>query len=283
VGTSVPEEARLSVTALRALPAAAVQLPRDLVVKIGIKRSPHLEAVVLGIQARKHRLVDTADTGCDAYLCWGWPQAREVQEQEMAPWCKAPLICVDAHPFALKTNATSGSRIMSINGWGAKADYAKVRDVEWTDPPVSPHYDPDGPVLVLGQVGTEQKSRRGEIDVWVTDGYEQWVEKELQKPNRKFREHPRSWMHRIGRDGVHQPTLEEDLKGCSGVIGWNSTAMVHAQLLGYPVIEAVEEHAYVRRFSLKDLAELECTLPDLRSGIAWKAIERYIHEHRKSS
>lgn len=239
--------------------------------KIGVRRSPHLEYLLEGMKRHGVTLTDEGDTGCDAWLCWGWPTARDIT-RKWPEWQRNKIILVvDAHPFALAPGARTGSRIIQINNWGALADYPPAKP-EFTVPEPKDRSNPNGPVLVLGQVGTEQKSTTKEIDTWVTDGYEQWAPPLIAQPNTRFRPHPREWVHT--HPGQRQPTLEEDLDGCSSAVSWNSTAAVHAQLLGYPATSA-EAHGWAH-MSLRELAGQERTIPELRSGDTWNDVKEYI-------
>lgn len=235
---------------------------------IGISKSPHLEALVQGILANGDVLTDIGNTGCDVNVCWGWPTAQWVSTQ-LPKWANIPIICVDCHPFALRKGDTSGARILQLNNWGALAQYPDVREEVERKPPKS---NPDGPVLVLGQVYTAEQKKHGFIDVWHTGGYEDWVKEELAKPNRKFRKHPRIWA--VENSGEVQPSLTDDLKGCSRVVSWNSTAAVHAILEGYEA-SSVEQHGWAR-MDVNHLAALRAYPAALRSGEYWHSYREWL-------
>jgi hypothetical protein len=207
--------------------------------RIGIRKSPHLETLAQSILTHGDELVDVGNTGADAYLAWGWPQMQTVT-RSLPKWVKAPLIIVDCHPFALEAGDRSGSRIFQLNNWGALAQYPAPKSLNTRRLVAKSRSDEGGPVLVLGQVRSTEQIRQGFVDVWHTPGCDAWLKSELEKPNRKLREHPREWVRLY--DGQRQPMLAEDLEGCSRVVGWNSTALVHARRLGYPV-EGVDPHA----------------------------------------
>jgi hypothetical protein len=122
---------------------------------------------------------------------------------------------------------------------------------------------------VLGHVSSTEQQRQGLIDVWHTKGGDAWLVGELEKPGRKFRPHPRMWPPTTAE---RQPTLAEDLKGCSGAVGWNSTAVVHARLLGYPA-NTVEPHGW-GALDLGFLNWLQAMPADLRSGEYWRTVYR---------
>lgn len=235
--------------------------------KVGVRKSPHLADLLQGIEACGDNITGVDDTGCDVYLAWGWPQCQDVQKK-MAAWNPAPLVCLDAHPFALRAGAKSGTRIIQINNWGALADYPEPKPVEFTESPYT-WADPDGPVLVIGQVYTAEQAKLGLVDVWHTGGYENWVRQFDGKPGFRFRPHPRVWDRPEA-----QPTLSKDLAGVSTVLTWNSTCGVHARLMGYPA-KAEEAHGWAR-MDLDDLAGQERTAQELRSGEAWQSVREYV-------
>lgn len=235
--------------------------------KIGIRKSPHLDALVLGIEACGDILTSVYDMGCDVWLCWGWPQAEQVM-RDGAP--SARIICVDAHPFALMAGDRSGDRILQLGNWGALARYPSVPAEPMLRSPS--RSEPFGPTLVLGQVYTAEQRRLGLVDTWHTGGYEQWVRGELAKPNRKFRKHPRVWM--VENSGQVQPSLADDLRGCFSVASWNSTAGVHAQLLGYPAT-AAEPHGWAH-MELERLAAQRVSPAELRSGRYWGTYREWL-------
>lgn len=233
--------------------------------KIGVRKSPHIEALVAAIAASGDTLTSTYDTGADFYLCWGWPQAEQVERDSGRA---RAIICIDAHPFALAAGDGSGARIFQLGNWGFLAAYPPVRSAE-LEPVKLPRSKskPRGPVLVLGHVSSTEQQRGGLVDVWYTPGGDAWLAKELAKPGRKFRPHPRMW------DKPHaQPSLAADLKGCSSAVAWNSTAAVHARLLGYPA-ETIEAHGWAQ-FDLDFLASLRVSPADVRSGVYWRSIYR---------
>jgi hypothetical protein len=231
--------------------------------KVGLCRNHMLEPhIAAGIRAAGDELVDYADSGCDIYIAWGWPMAQEVERSIRVHRAKnmPPIVCVD------RGMIDPTRRIFAINGWGALAHYHAPRALPFED--VVCLADPEGPVLIIGQVPRAQK-RCGEVDQWDSPGYERWVAAELAKPNRKFREHPR--VYNLQGHKVRQATLAEDLDGCAGAIGWNSTALIHAAMLGYPV-ETVEAHGMLLRFSPRGIFGLEWTLTECAEGTAWNVI-----------
>jgi hypothetical protein len=238
--------------------------------KIGLRKSPHLELLVEGIAACGDTLVSVYDTGCDYWLCWGWPQAEQVM-RDGAP--AERIIAVDAHPFALMAGDRSGDRILQLGNWGALAKYPPVAQlgVKTRDRSVT-----GGPVLILGQVRSTEQLRGGLVDVWYTAGCDQWIRSELAHGNRCFREHPREWARLY--PGEAQKTLAEDLVGCSSARSWNSTAAVHAQLLGYPAT-AAEAHGWAH-IPLGELAALRVPPAALKSGVYWHTYRAWLAEKR---
>jgi hypothetical protein len=238
-------------------------------VKIGVRNNPHLELTLQSIKASgKDRIVSYYDTGADFWLCWGWPTAEQMA-RDLPASARERIIAVDAHPFALEFGVHTGERIFQLGNWGAMANYPEgLKHVA----PIKSRAIQHGPTLVLGQVRSTEQLRLGLIDTWYTPGCDQWIRSELAKPWRKFREHPREWVRL--HSGKEQPTLAEDLRGCAAVLGWNSTALVHARRLGYPVT-GVEEHAWCR---LPDerLEALRVTPEDLRSGAAWLKYREFL-------
>lgn len=236
--------------------------------RIGIRPSPHIEDLVASILRHGEVVTSFYDGGCDFYLCWGWPSALEIVKAN-GPACSARIICVDCHPFALRAGDGSGSRIFQLGNWGAMASYPA-----WNaSHPIPPNKSKaGGPVLVLGQVYTAEQARHGLVDVWHTGGYDDWVKTELLLLNRKFRKHPRIWA--IENDGERQPSLEDDLLGCSRVVSWNSTAAIHAQQLGYHAV-AVEPHGWAH-MSLSHLAGLVMSKADINSGEAWRRYREFL-------
>lgn len=237
--------------------------------KIGLRPSPHIEELAISLAKHGDTLTTFYDGSCDYYLCWGWPSAQEIVK------CVGPvsnrIICVDCHPFALRAGDRSGSRIFQLANWGSLAAYPLwARPV----PTVPTRGDIEGPVLVLGQVYTAEQARHGLVDVWHTGGYDQWVRSELALPHRKFRKHPRIWM--VENSGEVQPTLAEDLAECSRVVSWNSTAAIHARLMGYSA-SAVEPHGWAH-MSLTHLAGLVMGKDDIRSGEAWGKYREWLME-----
>jgi hypothetical protein len=242
--------------------------------KIGLRVSPHLEAVCQGIKACGENFTSTYDTGCDFWLCWGWPQAEQVVRDGGVP---ERIICVDAHPFALAHGDRTGARILQLGNWGYKAAYPIAREFKHVKVPKSKAVA-GGPVLVLGHVASTEQIRQGLVDVWYTPGGDAWLADELQQktPPRRFRPHPRMW----NRD-EQQPTLAQDLKGCSRAIAWNSTSAIHARLLGYPAT-TVEPHGWGSFGDLDYLGSLAVTPAALRSGEYWRTIYRpWLEEVRR--
>ncbi|HET7135186.1 MAG TPA: hypothetical protein VFJ25_04645 [Casimicrobiaceae bacterium] len=219
-----------------------------------------------GIAACGDVFTSTYDTGADWYLCWGWPQAEQVM-RDGAP--AERIICVDAHPYALMAGDRSGDRILQLGNWGALAAYPPG---EVSLPRPRDRSTPTGPVLVLGQVRSTEQLRGGLVDVWYTAGCDEWTRRELGKPHRRFREHPREYARLFA--GERQPTLAEDLHGCSGAISWNSTAAVHAQLLGFPAT-AAEAHGWAH-LSLERLEALRVSPAELRSGRYWDSYREWL-------
>lgn len=231
--------------------------------RVGLRNSPHLENVVAGMLKCGVNFTSTYDTGADWYLCWGWPQGEQVARDNGGRADR--IICVDAHPFALRAGDRSGDRILQLGNWGALAKYPPLEPA-----PVDVPRDrstPDGPVLVLGHVSSTEQQRQGLIDVWYTPGGDTWLNDELRQTNRKFRPHPRMW-----NAPVAQPSLEQDLKGCSAALAWNSTAVIHARMLGYPAM-TVENHGW-GRFTLEELAAQRVSQASLRGGAYWAEVYR---------
>jgi hypothetical protein len=234
--------------------------------KIGVRKSPHIETLVEAIVAAGDQVTTTYDTGCDFWLCWGWPQAEQVC-RDGAP--AARVICIDAHPFALRTGDRTGARIFQLGNWGFLADYPVPARGDLVEPVELPRLRAKrrGPLLVLGHVSSTEQQRGELVDVWYTPGGDAWLADELKKPGRKFRPHPRMWT-----EPRPQPTLEDDLAGCSGAVAWNSTSAVHARLLGYPA-ETIEAHGW-GQFDLDFLAWLRVSPADVRSSVYWRTIYR---------
>lgn len=231
--------------------------------KIGLRKSPHLETLVAGIARCGDTFTSEYDTGADFYLCWGWPQAEQVARDNGGR--SADIICIDAHPFALMHGDGSGARIFQLGNWGALAAYPPG-ELERVTAPKSRAVE-DGPILILGHVSSTEQKRQGLVDVWHTPGGDKWLEEERAKPGRKFRPHPRMW-----REGERQATLAEDLKGCSRALAWNSTSVIHARLLGYPA-DTIEPHGW-GRFTLERLAALRVLPAEVRSGEYWATTYR---------
>lgn len=235
--------------------------------KIGVRKSPHIETLVEAIRASGDVITSTYDTGADFYLCWGWPQA----EQVCRDGAKAErVICIDAHPFALAAGDRSGARIFQLGNWGYLAKYPPpnpLDEVMELKVPRARARRASGPLLVLGHVSSTEQLRGELVDVWYTPGGDAWIREELKQPNRKYRPHPRSW-----NEPRPQPSLLEDLAGCRGAVCWNSTAGVHAQLLGYPA-EGIEAHAWAR-FDLAHLASLRVSPAEVRTGVYWRDVYR---------
>lgn len=234
--------------------------------KIGVRKSPHIETLVAAIAASGDEITSTYDTGADFYLCWGWPQGEQVC-RDGGP--AERVICIDAHPFALRSDPGSwaGARIFQLGNWGFLAKYPPPPDELWPIPVPARRIKKRGPKLVLGHVSSTEQLRGGLVDVWYTPGGDAWLAKEVAKPNRKFRPHPRMW-----NEPRPQPSLLEDLKECSGAVAWNSTAVIHARLLGYPA-ETVEEHGW-GSFDLDRLGALAVSPADVRSGVYWRELYR---------
>ena len=233
--------------------------------KIGIRRSPHLDELARSIEAHGDYFVSTHDTGADFYLAWGWPQAEQVARDNGGRHSR--IICMDAHPFALKAGDSSGSRILQLGNWGALAKYptfAERFSTRVISPPLN-RATRHGPLLVLGQVYTAIQAAGGLVDTWHTHGYEALVRAELANPRRVFRKHPRVWA--VENPGAAQPPLESDLQGCSGALSWNSTAGVHSLMLGYPAW-AAESHGWAA-MPLGLLAAQELPPSAIRSGAVW--------------
>ena len=240
--------------------------------RIGIRKSPHLHEFAETILRSGDTFTSTYDTGADFYLAWGWPQAQQVALDNSGR--VGVIICVDAHPFALKAGDTSGDRIIQLGNWGALAAYPPgMASIE------TPVYRStlDGPVLVLGQVYTAEQQRLGLVDTWHTGGYEEWQKAEMAKPGRRYRKHPRIWARE--NEGELQPSLADDLEGCSEVVSWNSTAAIHARMLGYPAT-AYEAHGWAH-LSLSRLAALRTSPEALRSGQAWHDYRRWLLTHAR--
>jgi len=230
--------------------------------KIGIRKSPHIETLVAAIAESGDELTSVYDTGADFYLCWGWPQGEQVAKDNGGR--SADIICIDAHPFALAAGAMRGSRIFQLGNWGALAQYPTPAELLPVGLKVR-RIKKRGPVLVLGHVSSTEQIRGGLVDVWYTPGGDAWLDKERRKPNRKYRPHPRMWT-----EPRPQPSLEEDLEGCSAAVAWNSTAVVHARMLGYPA-SSVEAHGW-GFMDLELLAALEVMPADIRSGVYWRTV-----------
>lgn len=236
--------------------------------RIGLRKSPHLELLAQSIADFGDHFTSTNDTGADFYLAWGWPQAQDILK-ECGPQVSERIICVDAHPFALRAGDASGARIFQLGNWGALARYPWGEEV-WPEP--VDYFDPNGPVLVLGQVYTAEQRRLGLVDTWHTGGYEAWLKREMAQPGRVYRKHPRIWA--VENEGQKQRSLEDDLDGCSRVVSWNSSAGVHARMLGYPAT-AAEAHGWAH-MSLERLAYLRQYPTEIRSGEAWAHYRRWL-------
>lgn len=233
--------------------------------KIGVRKSPHIEALVDAIRAEGDEITSTYDTGADFYLCWGWPQAEQVCRDGARA---EQVICIDAHPFALAAGDGSGARIFQLGNWGYLARYPDSgKPLQTLYVPKARARRSTGPLLVLGHVSSTEQLRGELVDVWYTPGGDAWLREELKKPGRKFRPHPRMW-----NEPTPQPSLQSDLVGCRGAVCWNSTAGVHAQLLGYPA-EGIEDHAWTR-FDLDHLLSLRVSPADVRSGFYWRTVYR---------
>ena len=256
--------------------------PPQAQVKIAFNRNgaPHMPDLIAGIQACGDELdfdglwntgipiIVTSEPGCAAW-CW----------QNRPKWSKTIVVCVDVHPFPMlhaHNPAYPYTTIFQISRapdevWGAKAEYAP-RERDWEAPPLSSDYDPNGPKLILGQVRSDDKTSRGLIDSWDSPGADRWADEARKQPNTKFREHPAEF--RRNHPGEHRVSLEEDLRGCSGVLSWNSTAVIHARMLGYP-----GESAHPQGWGNMDitaLAQQEVTPEELRSGEAWQRVRTWL-------
>lgn len=234
---------------------------------IGLRKSPHLDELCNSILKHGDRFTSTNNEGADFFLAWGWPQAEQVARENGGQHHK--IICVDAHPFALQKGDTSGSRIFQLGNWGALAEYP---DWRVRLPPIPLRARENGPVLVLGQVYTALQSAHGLVDVWHTGGYEQWLRSELDKPDRIYRKHPRVW--EVENPGEIQPSLAADLERCSMARSWNSTAAVHALLMGYPAT-AAEAHGWAH-LPLDRLAGQAWTPLQIRLGEAWAMYREWL-------
>ena len=158
--------------------------------KIGVRKSPHIEELVAAIAASGDQIASTYDTGCDFWLCWGWPQAEQVCRDNGG--VSSRVICIDAHPFALAPGARTGERIFQLGNWGFCAKYPPIEDLPAVELPRR-RLTPSGPVLVLGHVSSTEQLRGELVDVWYTPGGDAWIAEELAHANRKFRPHPRMW------------------------------------------------------------------------------------------
>lgn len=221
----------------------------------------------MGILASGDTFTSTNDTGADFYLAWGWPQCQDVARENGGR--DADIICLDAHPFALRAGDRSGDRILQLGNWGRLARYPTMRLPPGSWPAQPNRSNPDGPVLVLGHVSSTEQLRQGLVDVWYTPGGDAWLKRELELPNRRLRVHPRMWPTDIAE---RQPSLEEDLRGCSRAVAWNSTAVLHARMLGYPA-DSIEAHGW-GWFTLEELAALRVSPQELRSGSYWTTVYR---------
>lgn len=237
--------------------------------KIGVRKSPHLDTLLQGINAVGGvTFVSEYDTGADFYICWGWPQAEQVARDLGGR--DEDIICMDAHPFALRDGDGTGSRILQLGNWGRLARYpAPTGEIERikVQRPARGALDPGGPVLVLGHVSSTEQQRQGLIDVWFTPGGDAWLQEERREPGRKFRPHPRMWT-----GPGQQPTLAADLRGCSSAVAWNSTSVIHARMLGWPA-HSMEPHGW-GHFELDELGALRVTQDALRSGEYWAKVYR---------
>lgn len=235
--------------------------------KIGLRKSPHLETLLQGIAAVGGvEFVSEYNGGADFYLTWGWPQAEQVARDLGGR--DADIICMDAHPFALRAWDRSGARILQLGNWGRLARYPEpTGELEHIKIPKPAEYDPDGPTLVLGHVSSTEQLRQGLVDVWYTPGGDAWLADELRQPGRKFRPHPRMWTV-----NAPQPSLAEDLRGCSGAMSWNSTAAIHVRMLGFRSV-SVEAHGW-GHFDIDELGALRVTQEDLRTGQYWAEVYR---------
>lgn len=237
--------------------------------KLGVRMSPHLDALIQGIRACGDTITGVDDTGCDAYIAWGWPQALDVY-RKMPTWRAAPLICVDAHPFALRAGDRSGDRILQLDNWGALGKYppgrasVRIRRLRGRKA--------DGPALVIGQVYSAMQAAAGWVDVWHTGGYDEWIRQFEGRPEYRIRPHPRTWASE-----EPQPALTDDLKGCSRVLTWNSTCGVHARLLGFEA-EAEEPHGWAR-MDLEQLQALRASPKALRSGEYWTEYREWLQSN----
>lgn len=232
--------------------------------KIGVRKSPHIETLVEAIRASGDEIATTYDTGCDFWLCWGWPQAEQVCKDGARA---ERVICIDAHPFALAHGVGTGDRIFQLGNWGYLAKYPPIKELEPMKEPRPITRRGGRYVLVLGHVSSTEQQRGGLVDIWYTPGGDKWIADELKLPGRKFRPHPRMWT-----EPRPQPTLLEDLKGCSRAVAWNSTAAIHARQLGFPAT-TVEAHGW-GQFELEELAALRVTPTDVRNGVYWRAVYR---------
>lgn len=237
--------------------------------KVGWRNSLHLEELKQGVRACGDYITSVDDTGCDIYVAWGWPQCQGVY-QKIPAWRldTARVLCVDAHPFALMPDARTGSRILQVDNWGALAAYPPGKRRRKVKIPASKAVK-SGPILVAGQVYSAMQRAHGWVDAWHTGGYDEWVKQYENQPGYKFRPHPRTWASE-----KPQETLSGDLKGCSGVLTWNSTVGVHARLMGYPT-SAAEPHGWAH-MDIDELAAQERTPQELRDGSAWRAVRQLL-------
>src|SRR5262245_5329168 len=96
--------------------------------KIGVRMSPHLDAFVSGLLRCGEKVVQHYDGGADYFLAWGWPQAEQI-ERDLGGRAQ-DIICIDAHPFALRAGDRSGDRIAQLGNWGFLAHYPNMNDVQ---------------------------------------------------------------------------------------------------------------------------------------------------------
>lgn len=232
--------------------------------KIGVRKSPHLELLCDSILCAGDVFTSTYDTGADYYLCWGWPQAEQVARDNGGRHDR--IICVDAHPYALFPGAGNGCRIFQLGNWGALAAYPEDQTPRWPVTACNSRATEGGEVLVIGQVYQALQQQAGLVDVWHTGGYGNWVSEEMAKHERvRLRKHPRVWA--VQNLGEVQKSLAEDLEGVSLVKTWNSTVGVHARILGFPAT-AAEAHGWAH-MPLHRLSALTESPEEIRSGLSW--------------
>lgn len=242
--------------------------------KLGVQPGAFLSRVFSdSIERAGDTITHDGDTSCDFYLAWSWPQADRMRN-EMPKWLKPRVICVDLHPFAIGSASRYGSVptndgyqeswIIQLDECGALATYAPHNGKPTPVVPENRH-DPNGYVLVMGQMDRAEQKRRGIDDGWDTPGCDNWISEQLKLPNVRFREHPSMAV------GKTRATLAEDLAGSCEVRTWNSTVATHCQLLGYPNVNAATKRGWAH-MTLEHLAGQEWTTTETRDGTAWNYV-----------